>query len=277
MTQKLYFSKYHGLGNDFIVINGISQRVDTDHIRQLASKFCDRHRGVGADGILILLESELCDFKMIILNQDGSEPEMCGNGVRCLTQFIYDQRLTDLLVFSLETKAGTMLPAIIKKDGDFSAVEVDMGEPQVDLDMMEPNTICFDKQLTINEQSYLVSCVSLGNPHAVMFVDQVDQLDDELGRSIQPFFKQGVNVEFVQILDSQHVNVRVWERGVGFTQACGTGACAVVVAGVTKKRLKRDVIVELPGGSLAIQWQEDTNKLIMTGPSVHVFDGQLFF
>ena len=277
MTQHLNFSKYHGLGNDFIVIDGISQRIDLEKIRKKAANFCNRNKGVGADGIVVLLESETCDFRMVIINQDGSEPEMCGNGVRCLTQFIYDKSLTSSLVFSLETRAGTMLPAIIKKDGDFSAVEVDMGEPQNDLTIMDEGTICFDKTVTVNQKSYDISCVSLGNPHAVMFVDNVDFIDDDLGPAIESFFLNGINVEFVEIVDEERVKVKVWERGVGYTLACGTGACAVVVAGVTKGKLKRQVVVELPGGQLAIEWYQDTNKILMTGPSVHVFEGQLIF
>ncbi|MAH81490.1 MAG: diaminopimelate epimerase [Rickettsiales bacterium] len=277
MTQHLNFSKYHGLGNDFIVIDGISQRIDMDKLRTLTPQFCERHRGVGADGIVVLLESEECDFKMVIFNQDGSEPEMCGNGVRCLTQFIYDKNLINSLVFSLETKAGTMLPAIIKKDGLFSAVEVDMGEPQNDITIMEKGTICYDKKITIDSKSYDISCISLGNPHAVMFVENIDFVDASLGAKIESLFVNGINVEFVEIIDEHRAKVKVWERGVGYTLACGTGACAVVVAGVTKNKLKRKSVIELPGGHLAIEWYKDTNKILMTGPSVQVFEGHLIF
>ena len=277
MTQQLHFSKYHGLGNDFIVIDAIAQRVDLLKIKSKAAQLCDRNYGIGADGIVLLLDSEDFDYKMCIINSDGTEPEMCGNGVRCLSQFLFDQKILDKPVFSLETKAGTMLPAIIKKDGHFSAVEVDMGKPQFDPDIMLKDDICFEKKITIDDQSYQILCVSLGNPHAVMFVENIDLVDDQLGSQIESLFPKGINVEFVEIISESSARVKVWERGVGYTLACGTGACAVVVAGVVKGMLSRKVLIELPGGALAIEWGDDDGHILMTGPSVHVFDGQLMF
>ncbi|RAP29816.1 diaminopimelate epimerase [Candidatus Marinamargulisbacteria bacterium SCGC AG-414-C22] len=277
MIQDLHFAKYHGLGNDFILIDGISQRIDLTKIQQHAIQLCDRNYGVGADGVIIVLESLDCDFRMVIINSDGSEPEMCGNGVRCLAQFVLDKGMINKDVFSLETKAGVMLPGYVKQKGMVKAIEVDMGPPQYDSDLHHAGDVVTKKTVTIADQDYVLHCVSMGNPHAVMFVQSLALIDDALGQAIQPFFSAGINVEFVEIISPHEARIKVWERGVGFTLACGTGACAVLVAGVKTEKLNRKAVIELPGGPLALEWQERDSHVIKTGPACYVFDGHFKF
>lgn len=281
MSQKIQFSKLHGLGNDFVVINALSQRVDVAAIRALTPELCDRHFGIGADGVILVSPSATADFKMTIFNADGSEPETCGNGLRCFAKFIHDDRVTDKDVFSVETGAGTVIPALIKQNGAVSAVEVDMGAP-----ILNPpdipvtgitKSVSVNEPILVNGREFIMTCVSMGNPHAVIFVPDLKELDIEtLGPAFErhPRFPKGVNTEFVQVMSRSEAVMIVWERGAGETLACGTGACAVTVAGVLTGQLDRKALIHLPGGDLTIEWQESDNHVSMVGPAELVYRGE---
>ena len=282
MKHTLNFSKYHGLGNDFIVIDGFNQRLEGLPIGELASKLCDRHFGIGADGIILCLPSTQSDAKMIIYNSDGSEPENCGNGVRCCARFLYDRNLVEKDIFSLELKNSVVVPGIIKKDDTVAAIEVDMGVPDTDyssfiLDDLGASPVLNHEISLDNGYVFSAAFISMGNPHTIIFVDNIHDFPiTDIGPRIEalPIFKDRTNVEFATIKSKTEVILKVWERGVGETLACGTGACATVAAGILSGRLDHTVHVHLPGGELIINWQDTANKIIMTGPAHHVYDGQ---
>lgn len=282
MKRHIPFHKYHGLGNDFIIIDGISSRIDPLDLVSKVSMLCSRRFGVGADGILLALESNEADIQLRIFNADGSEPENCGNGLRCFAHFVYDQNLVHKEIFSVETKAGIIIPALSIEDGQVQAVEVDMGEP-----ILEPAQIpikgfktdkVINEILKVNGQEYTISSISMGNPHVIIFQDNIKQLQlDHIGPLFENHiaFPKGVNVEFVEIIKENEAVIRVWERGVGETLACGTGACAVLVAGVLAGKLSRKSTLLLPGGPLSIEWNKSNNHIMMTGPAVSVFKGEV--
>ncbi len=275
------FSKYEGLGNDFILIDNRSS--DTPMIEpEQAIVWCDRHFGVGADGVIFVLPGQNdCDYTMRIFNSDSSEPEMCGNGIRCLAKFIAElEGKTDLAVtYRISTLAGTIVPEIFP-DGQ---VRVDMGEPRL-LAAEIPTSIgtaddkVVNQSIQIDGQAWTVTCVSMGNPHCMTFVDDAQAIPLEtLGPKFEyhPVFPQRTNTEFVQVIRPNYVKMRVWERGAGITLACGTGACATVVAGVLTGNCDRDCTVELPGGCLYIEWSIQDNHVYMTGPAELVFKGEI--
>jgi diaminopimelate epimerase len=285
---ELSFRKYHGLGNDFVLIDhrhSPEVRIPSSEVIRI----CDRHFGVGADGIIFLLPSQKASgdllqdgsrFGMRIINSDGSEPEMCGNGIRCLARFMADLGIpTQSGAYLIETLAGLMVPRL-QPDG---LVQVEMGSPrllagQIPTSLADPEQKVIEAPLQVAEQTWLVTCVNMGNPHAVVFVEDVAEIDlANVGSQFEchPAFPQRVNTEFVQVLDPTRVRMRVWERGAGATLACGTGACAVVVAGVLTGRLESAVTVELPGGSLCIEWNQEQSQVLMTGPAEAVFEGRL--
>jgi len=273
----LKFSKMHGLGNDFIVIDAINQQVEltTADIRFLA----DRHRGIGCDQLL-LVERPTCavaDFKYRIFNADGSEVAQCGNGVRCFARFVRDKGLTDKTTIAVETASGVVYPSI-KSNGD---VEVDMGLPRFELVDIpftaEQKSVTYSLSLT-DEQDIEISAVSVGNPHAVTIVDDISHADvGGLGPIIESHerFPQRVNAGFMEIVSPTQINLRVYERGSGETQACGTGACAAVISGIQRGLLAREVSVSLPGGELIIAWPDNLSSVQMIGPATHVFDGEI--
>ncbi len=283
MQKPIQFTKMHGIGNDFILIDAINQRLDDLDLNQLAIDLCDRNFGIGADGLILVMNSDKSDIKMRIFNADGSEPEMCGNGIRCFSKFIYDNKLLEKEIFSVETVAGIILPALILKEGVFEAVEVDMGKPilkptEIPTKNFETKEKVISEKIIIEGKEYQFSAVSMGNPHAVVFVDDIKNIDlDKIGPVFEnhEYFPQKVNVEFAEIVNRNEVAVIVWERGAGRTLACGTGACAVVVAGVLNNLLDPRVIVHLPGGNLIIEWQQQDNHVIMTGPAETVFKGEI--
>ena len=283
MKQTLHFSKYQGLGNDFILLDGINQRIELAVLKKEVPLLCHRHFGIGADGLILATASKTCDIKMTVFNQDGSVPEMCGNGLRCFAQFVFEKGLVDKEVFSVETKAGKMVPALVIKQGHVEAVEVDMGLPQHDAVMMPRTGLVHKQSFQVEDASYEAYLVSMGNPHAVIFVegalsdDEHRALTQRCGKAFQTMdpFVNGVNVEVVVIRSESEVDCKVYERGVGLTLACGTGACAVVVAGVHSKKLTHKVTVNLPGGALLIEWQESDQHVIKVGPSKRLFVGQV--
>ncbi|WP_334110569.1 diaminopimelate epimerase [Thermodesulfitimonas autotrophica] len=272
----LRFLKMHGLGNDFVVVkaDSVPEQPDT-----LARVVCDRHFGVGADGLVFILPSEKADLRMRIFNPDGSEAEMCGNAIRCVAKYAYESGMVRKTALRVETGAGILMPRLHLAGERVATVEVDMGEPVLErgaIPMDGPPGCVINELLTVAGESFRVTAVSFGNPHCVIFVSDVAAVDlAALGPKIEhhPAFPRRTNVEFVQVLDPERIRVRVWERGAGATLACGTGACAAAVAGALNGLTGRQVRVGLPGGELFIRWAAD-NHVYMTGPAAAVFAGE---
>lgn len=271
------FTKMEGLGNDYIYINAIEQNIDSP--QELAIKLSDRHFGIGGDGIILICKSDVADFKMRMFNQDGSEAQMCGNGIRCVGKFVYDKKLTDKTNIKIETLAGIKELVLHVQNEKVETVTVDMGEPILEYKKI-PVNLKQDEKIILQEQDkeFEFVCVSMGNPHAVTEVDDVENFDVQNygpGLEIKSAFPEKANVEFVQIIDENTIKMRVWERGAGETLACGTGACATAVACYLKGKTGRNVTVELIGGKLNIEWDEKTNHVFMTGPAKIVFEGTI--
>jgi diaminopimelate epimerase len=275
----MQFTKYHGLGNDFILIDNRSTNQPLITPEQ-AVKLCDRHFGIGADGVIFVLPAENnADYTMRIFNSDGSEPEMCGNGIRCLARFIAELEGNEnaLKTYNINTLAGIIKPELRPNN----QVCVDMGEPHL-LASEIPTTIVAPHQQVINQplevvnKSWLVTCVSMGNPHCITFVDDVKSIPLEtIGTNFEhhSVFPKRTNTEFVEVVSKDYLKMRVWERGAGITLACGTGACATLVAAVLTGKSDRLATVELPGGPLLIEWSQTDNHVYMTGPAEKVFTG----
>jgi diaminopimelate epimerase len=266
------FTKMHGCGNDFVLLDCLHQKIG--NLEELAKRLCHRRFGVGADQLLTVHPSEIADFKMEIYNADGGQVEMCGNGIRCFAKYVRDHGLTQKTELEVETLAGVIRPRLI---GD--QVEVDMGEPVLEGRKIPVNRDgrVLDYPLEVDGKTYAVTCVSMGNPHCVLYVDDVDHLDVEgVGPRFEyhPFFPRRVNTEFVEILGPRELRMRVWERGAGETWACGTGACAATVAGALTGRHERRVTIHLLGGDLRIEWR-DNNRVYMTGGAEEVFHGSV--
>lgn len=267
----------HGIGNDYVYIDCFKEDVKNPH--ELAIKVSDRHKGIGSDGLVLIMPSEICDFRMRMFNADGSEAQMCGNASRCVGKFVYEQGYTQKDKITLETKAGTKTLQLFPVNGKIEKVRVDMGEPELiasKIPVKWKNDQLINEFIDFGEKKYAVTCVSMGNPHAVIFTEKIDQLDiKNIGSVIEnhPMFPERTNVEFVEILSPVHAQMRVWERGAGETQACGTGACAVIVAAVLNNRLERKATVSLLGGDLELEWNEENNHVYKTGGAVKVFEG----
>lgn len=282
--MKLDFTKMHGLGNDFILLdcrknglNSLNRSNSSSSLKdlsELSKRLCNRRFGIGADQILLLDNSKKADFKMRIFNADGSEVEMCGNGIRCLAKYIWDRAISKKEVLSIETPAGIIKP---EKSGDM--VKVDMGEPVLEgrLIPVKLNGKTKDFPLKIGGKEFKITCVSMGNPHAVIIIEDVDNFNvKKYGPLIEnhELFPKKINVEFVQIINSKKIKMRVWERGSGETLACGTGASAAAVAGNLLGLTGRKINVLLVGGELVIEWGKN-NHIYMTGPAIEVFAGKI--
>ncbi|HEX2958636.1 MAG TPA: diaminopimelate epimerase [Chitinispirillaceae bacterium] len=276
-THAIQFQKWQGTGNDFIIPDPQTQDLYS-HLKTQAAALCDRRKGIGADGLLFLLPSVIADYKMVIINSDGSEPEMCGNGIRCLTSYIHSKNLSTEKNLTIETGAGIKEVMIV----DSGMIKVNMGAPALDAPAI-PVAIhsgqVIKEKIIIDSKTMEFTAVSMGNPHAVIYTDNADDdLVKGLGPQIEkhPLFPKKINVEFITVLSNKEIAMRVWERGCGETQACGTGACASVVSGILNKLHDNDVTVHLPGGDLFIQWGGQlTDPVYMTGPAQHVFDGTI--
>ena len=275
------FTKMHGTGNDYIYVNGLVETIENP--AEFAIQYSDRHKGIGSDGLVMILASETCDFRMRMFNADGSESEMCGNASRCIGKYVYDKGLTNKTTLTLETLAGVkVLQLFIGADQKVEKVTVDMGEPILDAALIP---VTSDKNRVINEPlafnseiRYNITTVSMGNPHAVIFTTDILQLDlPKIGPVIEnaTIFPRRTNTEFIEVLTKNHVKMRVWERGSGETMACGTGACASVVAGVLNGLISRRTTVELLGGELTIEWKEEDNHVYLTGGATTVFEGEI--
>ena len=276
------FSKYQGLGNDFILIDN-RHAAEPIISPEQAIAMCDRHFGIGGDGVIFVLPGKAdTDYTMRIYNSDGSEPEMCGNGIRCLAKFIakLEGNTENGKSYKIDTLAGLIVPKL-----DQNEVRVDMGEPEL-LAAKIPTTLnsgddkVVAQPLEVNDRTWSVTTVSMGNPHCITFVEDSDAIAlEQIGPMFEhhPVFPQRTNTEFVEVVKSDYVKMRVWERGAGITLACGTGACATVVAGVLNNKCDRNCTVELPGGCLQIEWSATDNRVYMTGPAVEVFQGKYTF
>lgn len=275
------FTKMHGTGNDYIYVNGFEEKIDNPS--EAAIRWSDRHKGIGSDGLVLILPSETCDFRMRMFNADGSESEMCGNASRCIGKYVYDKGMTTKTEVSLETLAGIkILQLYIGEDGKVDSVTVDMGEPILEAAQI-PTSL--EGSIIINQSAsfgkdlqYNITTVSMGNPHAVIFTGGIDKLDlPVIGPQIEnaAIFPNRTNTEFIDVVSKKKVKMRVWERGSGETMACGTGACASVVAGVLNKLTDRKVEVELLGGNLIIEWKETDNHVYLTGTATTVFEGEI--
>ena len=271
------FTKMEGCGNDYIYINAMEEEVRNPEM--LAVAMSERHFGIGADGLVLILDSDVADFRMRMFNLDGSEGEMCGNAVRCIAKYVYERGLTDKEEITLETLGGIKVLRLHIQNGVVIAVTADMGDPILAADKIpvrsEKEPVIGEK-LHILDQDFAFTCVSMGNPHAVTFVEQVAQFPVEKYGSlaeIHPIFPKKANIEFAQVIDRTHLSMRVWERGSGETLACGTGACATLVAAVLNGLCERKVRIQLLGGTLEIEWREADNHIYMTGPARFSFDG----
>ncbi|NLP33884.1 MAG: diaminopimelate epimerase [Clostridiales bacterium] len=274
------FTKMQGCGNDYVYVDCTKEVID--NIPDVARKVSDRHFGIGSDGLILIRASNKADFMMDMYNYDGSRSQMCGNGIRCVAKYVYDYGLTDKKHIQIETLSGIKELDLHVTDGVVTSVTVDMGKP-----ILKPSLIPvkLDKEIVINEpimvdgQTYEVTCVSMGNPHAIVFVEDTKNIPiDRIGPLFEQheMFPERVNTEFIQVIDRTHINMRVWERGSGETLACGTGACASVIACILNGYTDHEVTVSLLGGDLVIRYDEKLDRVFMTGPAVKVFDGEIF-
>lgn len=276
------FTKMHGLGNDYVYIDCTSKTGQKiEHESDLAKFVSNRHFGVGSDGLILICDSDVADFKMKMFNYDGSEAEMCGNGIRCVGKFVYDKGLTDKKVITVETLAGIKVLKFSIKDGKVETVRVDMGEPILDpkkIPVISEEKVVKNLKIKALDKEFKFTCVSMGNPHAITIIDNVDNFEIEKYGPIlenDKHFPKRANIEFIELVNKNKIKMRVWERGAGETLACGTGACASVVACNLNEYIERSCIVTLLGGDLFIEWNEDDNHIYMTGPATTVFEGQL--
>lgn len=273
------FTKMHGIGNDYVYVNCLKEKIENPE--RLARAVSDRHFGVGSDGLILIKPSETADFEMEMYNADGSLGAMCGNGIRCVAKYVYDYGLTDRTEISVSTGSGIKHLNLDVKEGKVSSVQVDMGSPILEaakIPIISEEEQVLGESICVGQKEYRITGVSMGNPHAVVFVEDVEGLDlEKIGPEFEchPRFPDRINTEFVRVLDDETVQMRVWERGSGETLACGTGACAVAVASVLNGFTKEEITVKLLGGDLRIRWDREQNRVFMTGSACVVFDGEL--
>ena len=284
------FTKMHGCGNDYIYVDGSKEKVREKDKPELVRRLSDRHFGIGGDGVIFINPSEEADFEMEMYNMDGTRAEMCGNGIRCVAKFVYDKGLTDKTSISIVSCGNVKHLELSVEDGKVSAIKVNMGQPILKAEeipvtienndgfMIKDDGAVISAPIEVGGQNYKMTCVSMGNPHAVVFVDDVSSLELE---KIGPLFEnhacfpRRINTEFVKVLDRENIEMRVWERGTGETLACGTGACASVVASVLNGLTQEQVTVKLLGGNLQIRWDREEDLVYMTGPAATVFEGEI--
>ena len=301
------FTKMQGLGNDYVYVNCLEEQLENPS--EMAKFVSDRHFGIGSDGLILIRPSDAADFEMEMYNADGSRGEMCGNGIRCVAKYVYDYGLTDKTSISVETLGGIKYLELTVEDGMVSLVRVDMGRPN--LEAAEVPILCeavteecvvdedsvlgggyaedivkigdcrkvINEPIVVDGMEYRITGVSMGNPHAVVFLEDVEGLEiEKIGPKFENHerFPKRINTEFVRVIDRETIEMRVWERGSGETLACGTGACAAAVASILNGLAERKVTVKLRGGDLLVEWEEETGKVYMTGPAVTVFEGELY-
>lgn len=273
------FTKMQGLGNDYVYVNCFKETIENPP--EMAKKVSNRNFGIGSDGLIMINPSDVADFEMDMYNADGSRSEMCGNGIRCVGKYVYDYGLTEKEHISVETLAGIKYLDLTVEDGKVKLVKVDMGSPELvpeNIPIVADGNRVIDEPINVNGTEYRMTGVSMGNPHAVVYVEDVKGLDIEtIGPAFENHerFPNRVNTEFVKVLDRNTVEMRVWERGSGETMACGTGACAVAVACILNGFTEDKVTVKLLGGDLQIEWDKEADKIYMTGPAEVSFDGEI--
>ena len=281
------FTKMHGCGNDYIYINGFEETIDNPN--EMAEKVSHVRFGIGSDGLILIKPSEIADCEMDMYNADGSRGKMCGNGIRCVAKYVYDYGITDKTQISVATGSGIKYLDLTVENGKVALVRVDMGAPILNAAQIPVKVSALENSLAENDQvvgatikvkeeDYKITCVSMGNPHGIVCVEDVDGLDiEKIGPHFEnhPAFPDRVNTEFIRVIDRKTVQMRVWERGSGETWACGTGACAVAVACILNGWTEDEVTVKLRGGDLKIEWDREKNTVFMTGPATVVFDGEI--
>ena len=273
------FTKMQGLGNDYVYVNCFQETIENPS--ETAIKVSDRHFGIGSDGLILIKPSEVADFRMDMYNADGSQAEMCGNGIRCVAKYVYDYGLTDQTEISVETLAGIKYLKLQIMDGKVVRITVNMGQPELVPDkipVQADGDRVVDEPIVVNGVTYKMTCVSMGNPHCIVFIDDTANFPlEEIGPIFENHerFPKRVNTEFIQILNRNEVNMRVWERGSGETLACGTGACASAVACVLNGLTEDEITLHLLGGDLSVRWDREENVVYMTGPAKVVFDGEI--
>ncbi len=283
--MKLKFTKMHGCGNDYIYVNGFSQHIDADNKPELVRRLSDRHFGIGGDGVIFINPGKKAAFEMEMYNADGTRAQMCGNGIRCVAKYVYDYGLTDKTSITIESfGAVKYLDLTLGADGMVSTVRVNMGAPVLrasEVPVLSDNEQVVDEEIMVNGQTYRMTCVSMGNPHAVVFVDDIDDMGkfeiEKIGSYFENHerFPERTNTEFVKVIDNNTVQMRVWERGTGETLACGTGCCATTAACVLNGRTDTKVTVKVLGGEILCEWDRDDNLVYMTGPAATVFEGSV--
>ena len=273
------FTKMHGIGNDYVYVNCFEETVkDPNKTSRFVS---DRHFGIGSDGLILIKPSDVADFEMDMYNSDGSQGAMCGNGIRCVAKYVYDYGLTDKTQISINTKSGIKYLDLTVEDGKVALVKVNMGAPDTiakNIPIVSDKELVIDEPILVDGKEYRMTGVSMGNPHAVVYIDDVKGLNiEKIGPKFEnhKVFPDRVNTEFCKVLDDHTVEMRVWERGAGETLACGTGACAVAVASILNGYTKEEVTIKLLGGDLKIFWDRKENLVYMTGPATVVFDGEI--
>lgn len=273
------FTKMQGIGNDYVYINCFEETVKNPS--RLSIQVSDRHFGVGSDGLILIQPSKVADCCMDMYNADGSRAEMCGNGLRCVAKYVYDHKIVEKEQMKVETLSGIKDVRLTIKDGKAILVTINMGQPELN---PEKIPVCFEKErvidepVIVDEKEYRITCVSMGNPHAVMEMEDIESLDlEKIGPTLEYYekFPKRINAEFIQVMDRNHLKMRVWERGSGETLACGTGACAATVAMILNGKTDRTVDIELKGGHLTIEWNPKDNCVYLTGPAEEVYNGEL--
>lgn len=272
------FVKMHGCGNDYVYVNGAAEKIKNK--KELAIAVSDRHFGIGSDGVIFINPSEIADFEMEMYNADGSRAEMCGNGMRCVGKYVYDQGLTDRTQIKVESFGKIKYLDMTVEEGKVSRVRVNMGQPELraeNVPVISDKECVIDEEIQVAGRIYNMTCVSMGNPHVVVFMDDVADMDiEEIGSCFENHdrFPKRTNTEFVKVIDDTHVEMRVWERGSGETLACGTGCCATAVACVLNGKTKEHVFVKVLGGEIEVEWDRKENLIYMTGPASTVFEGE---
>lgn len=281
--MEIDFLKMEGLGNDFIILDDRNGKIEQyENYPALAEKLCSRHFGIGADGIILIKESDEYDIKFLIYNSNGSQAQMCGNGMRCFAKYLYEKKITDKKKIRVETKAGTIVPEVITGSNEkVESVRVDMGEPGflcADIPFTSLYEKTVEERLLVKDKEYLVTVLAMGNPHAVIFVEDIEKADVETAGPLienNERFPEKTNVEFIEVINKNRLRMKVWERGAGITLACGTGACAALVAANLAGRAAEKAVVCLDGGDLEICWDKISNHVFKTGPASLVFEGRI--
>ncbi len=275
------FTKMQGCGNDYVYVNGFVEKLDMETKPDIVRRLSDRHFGIGSDGVIFINPSEKADFEMEMYNADGSRSQMCGNGIRCVAKYVYDHGMTDKTSLSIESYGAMKYIDLTVENGKVTMVRVNMGAPILtakDVPVVSEKEQVIDEEIEVQGNTYRMTCVSVGNPHAIVFMDDVKNLDIE---KIGPFFEnhkrfpERVNTEFVRVIDRNTVEMRVWERGTGETLACGTGCSAIVVACCLNGLTENKITIKVLGGELVCEWDREANLVYMTGPAVSVFDGEI--